>query len=87
MCVVILVETLQHFHFFLQGLQRQTQQDLLLAFTSLVNRQEFSDVLIRAAGAATLHAHRIILSVRCPALLKVYCADICGESLCGEFIL
>ncbi|KAK7097915.1 hypothetical protein V1264_004821 [Littorina saxatilis] len=51
--------------------ERQVQQDLQSDYSSLVNQQEFSDVVIHAAGATTLYAHRVILSVRCPALLKM----------------
>ena len=55
----------------LQDVESQTHRDLLAAFSSLVNQEEFSDVVIEASHSTLLYAHRVILSVRCPALLQV----------------
>ncbi|KAK7503888.1 hypothetical protein BaRGS_00005011 [Batillaria attramentaria] len=51
--------------------QREVEEDLFAAYSSLVNRRDYSDIRIKAAGGVTLFAHRVILSVRCPSLLQL----------------
>lgn len=49
----------------------QVLKDLVSAFSSLVNQPEFSDLTIKTKGDTVLYAHRVVLYVRCPSLLKV----------------
>ncbi|XP_076446565.1 uncharacterized protein LOC143283970 [Babylonia areolata] len=66
----------------ISDIEQHIHHDLLSAFSSLVNRQEFSDVVIQAAGSSLLHAHRVILSVRCPALLQLVDTETGVIDLC-----
>lgn len=51
--------------------QEILQHEALLAYKSMVNNHENSDITITTTGGQTLHTHKVILATRCPKLLQV----------------
>lgn len=56
---------------FQKSLQEELCSDTLFDYRKLVNNKDFSDVVIITASGDKLFAHKLILSIRCPAMLQV----------------